>query len=188
MNCWQRYSQNFVYKWTVSPLPRPLFPWGLGMWCLERVALTVAVCLCGYFQMRDVQFNHLTRFIGACIDPPNICIVTEYCPRGSLQVMSPALIPLLSYITSATIIVTWLGCLSVTARCLTLFSHLSAEGGKGLYKTWCVYEQDFVAPQLVRKPFMVQYATYVWCAVCDVLNSRSHYTFQWRKRHLVFSS
>uniref|UniRef100_A0AAY4CS48 Guanylate cyclase n=1 Tax=Denticeps clupeoides TaxID=299321 RepID=A0AAY4CS48_9TELE len=33
----------------------------------------------------DVQFNHLTRFIGACIDPPNICIVTEYCPRGSLQ-------------------------------------------------------------------------------------------------------
>ncbi|MED6253188.1 Nitrogen permease regulator 2, partial [Ataeniobius toweri] len=43
------------------------------------------LCLCGYFQMRDVQFNHLTRFIGACIDPPNICIVTEYCPRGSLQ-------------------------------------------------------------------------------------------------------
>lgn len=37
-------------------------------------------------QMRDIQFNHLTRFIGACIDPPNICIVTEYCPRGSLQV------------------------------------------------------------------------------------------------------
>ncbi|KAG9465536.1 hypothetical protein GDO78_018130 [Eleutherodactylus coqui] len=35
--------------------------------------------------MRDVQFNHLTRFLGACIDPPNICIVTEYCPRGSLQ-------------------------------------------------------------------------------------------------------
>lgn len=35
--------------------------------------------------MRDVQFNHLTRFIGACVDPPNICIVTEYCPRGSLQ-------------------------------------------------------------------------------------------------------
>ncbi|XP_040276575.1 atrial natriuretic peptide receptor 2 [Bufo bufo] len=39
----------------------------------------------GHFEMRDVQFNHLTRFLGACIDPPNICIVTEYCPRGSLQ-------------------------------------------------------------------------------------------------------
>lgn len=36
--------------------------------------------------MRDVQNEHLTRFIGACIDPPNTCIITEYCPRGSLQV------------------------------------------------------------------------------------------------------
>uniref|UniRef100_A0A8C6NP91 Guanylate cyclase n=1 Tax=Nothobranchius furzeri TaxID=105023 RepID=A0A8C6NP91_NOTFU len=35
--------------------------------------------------MRDVQNEHLTRFIGACIDPPNVCIITEYCPRGSLQ-------------------------------------------------------------------------------------------------------
>ncbi|XP_028280834.1 atrial natriuretic peptide receptor 1-like [Parambassis ranga] len=35
--------------------------------------------------LRDVQNEHLTRFIGACIDPPNICIITEYCPRGSLQ-------------------------------------------------------------------------------------------------------
>ncbi|KAJ3598049.1 hypothetical protein NHX12_001563 [Muraenolepis orangiensis] len=35
--------------------------------------------------MRDVQNEHLTRFIGTCIDTPNICIVTEYCPRGSLQ-------------------------------------------------------------------------------------------------------
>lgn len=43
-------------------------------------------CLFPPSQMRDIQFNHLTRFIGACIDPPNICIVTEYCPRGSLQV------------------------------------------------------------------------------------------------------
>ncbi|XP_077432022.1 atrial natriuretic peptide receptor 1 isoform X2 [Vanacampus margaritifer] len=37
------------------------------------------------FQMRDVQNEHLTRFIGACIDAPNTCIITEYCPRGSLQ-------------------------------------------------------------------------------------------------------
>ncbi|KAM9806884.1 atrial natriuretic peptide receptor 1 isoform X2 [Syngnathus typhle] len=35
--------------------------------------------------MRDVQNEHLTRFIGACIYPPNTCIITEYCPRGSLQ-------------------------------------------------------------------------------------------------------
>ncbi|MEQ2201865.1 hypothetical protein XENOCAPTIV_019567, partial [Xenoophorus captivus] len=35
--------------------------------------------------------EHLTRFIGACIDPPNICIITEYCPRGSLQVQHTCL-------------------------------------------------------------------------------------------------
>lgn len=52
------------------------------------------VFVCGYFQMRDVQFNHLTRFIGACIDPPNVCIVTEYCPRGSLQVTNDLSTPL----------------------------------------------------------------------------------------------
>lgn len=39
--------------------------------------------------MRDVQNEHLTRFIGACVDPPNTCIITEYCPRGSLQVHLP---------------------------------------------------------------------------------------------------
>ncbi|XP_077868224.1 atrial natriuretic peptide receptor 2-like, partial [Saccoglossus kowalevskii] len=35
--------------------------------------------------MRDVQHDHVTRFIGACTDPPNICVMTEYCPKGSLQ-------------------------------------------------------------------------------------------------------
>lgn len=61
----------------------------------ERVVLGGAPGLPGpsptsfLLQMRDIQFNHLTRFIGACIDPPNVCIVTEYCPRGSLQVGPP---------------------------------------------------------------------------------------------------
>ncbi|XP_054842332.1 atrial natriuretic peptide receptor 2 [Eublepharis macularius] len=50
----------------------------------KRIDLTRQV-LFELKHMRDIQFNHLTRFIGACIDPPNICIVTEYCPRGSLQ-------------------------------------------------------------------------------------------------------
>uniref|UniRef100_A0A672KT22 Guanylate cyclase n=1 Tax=Sinocyclocheilus grahami TaxID=75366 RepID=A0A672KT22_SINGR len=50
----------------------------------KRIELTRQV-LFELKHMRDVQFNHLTRFTGACIDPPNICIVTEYCPRGSLQ-------------------------------------------------------------------------------------------------------
>uniref|UniRef100_A0A9J8C5C4 Guanylate cyclase n=1 Tax=Cyprinus carpio carpio TaxID=630221 RepID=A0A9J8C5C4_CYPCA len=50
----------------------------------KRIDLTRKV-LFELKHMRDVQNEHLTRFIGACIDPPNICIVTEYCPRGSLQ-------------------------------------------------------------------------------------------------------
>ncbi|XP_071497705.1 speract receptor-like isoform X1 [Diadema antillarum] len=35
--------------------------------------------------MRDLRHPHLNQFIGACVDPPNICIITEYCPKGSLQ-------------------------------------------------------------------------------------------------------
>uniref|UniRef100_A0A8B9L123 Guanylate cyclase n=1 Tax=Astyanax mexicanus TaxID=7994 RepID=A0A8B9L123_ASTMX len=49
----------------------------------KRIELTRKV-LFELKHMRDVQNDHLTRFIGACIDPPNVSIVTEYCPRGSL--------------------------------------------------------------------------------------------------------
>ncbi|XP_011379382.1 atrial natriuretic peptide receptor 1 [Pteropus vampyrus] len=50
----------------------------------KRIELTRRV-LFELKHMRDVQNEHLTRFVGACTDPPNICILTEYCPRGSLQ-------------------------------------------------------------------------------------------------------
>ncbi|XP_029437485.1 atrial natriuretic peptide receptor 1 isoform X2 [Rhinatrema bivittatum] len=50
----------------------------------KRIELTRKV-LFELKHARDVQNEHLTRFIGTCIDPPNICILTEYCPRGSLQ-------------------------------------------------------------------------------------------------------
>ncbi|CAB1334274.1 unnamed protein product [Coregonus sp. 'balchen'] len=53
----------------------------------KRIELTRNV-LFELKHMRDIQNEHLTRFIGACIDPPNICIITEYCPRGSLQGMA----------------------------------------------------------------------------------------------------
>ncbi|TMS01387.1 Atrial natriuretic peptide receptor 1 [Larimichthys crocea] len=52
----------------------------------KRIELTRKV-LFELKHMRDVQNEHLTRFIGSCIDPPNMCIITEYCPRGSLQGM-----------------------------------------------------------------------------------------------------
>lgn len=36
-------------------------------------------------RMKDLQHDHVTRFMGACVDFPNYCIVTEYCPKGSLE-------------------------------------------------------------------------------------------------------
>ncbi|XP_011679773.2 atrial natriuretic peptide receptor 1-like [Strongylocentrotus purpuratus] len=35
--------------------------------------------------MRQVEHNNLVRFVGACVDAPNISIISEYCPKGSLQ-------------------------------------------------------------------------------------------------------
>ncbi|KAG8235370.1 hypothetical protein J437_LFUL012581, partial [Ladona fulva] len=40
-----------------------------------------------YFYMRDLRHDNLICFIGACTDPPNVCILTEYCARGSLRGM-----------------------------------------------------------------------------------------------------
>uniref|UniRef100_A0A915LC13 Guanylate cyclase n=1 Tax=Romanomermis culicivorax TaxID=13658 RepID=A0A915LC13_ROMCU len=36
-------------------------------------------------KMKDLQNDYITRFVGACVDPPHYCIITEYCPKGSLQ-------------------------------------------------------------------------------------------------------
>ncbi|RUS81233.1 hypothetical protein EGW08_011027, partial [Elysia chlorotica] len=36
-------------------------------------------------RMKDLQNDHLVRFHGVCIDVPNQSILTEYCPKGSLQ-------------------------------------------------------------------------------------------------------
>ncbi|KAF5272833.1 hypothetical protein FQR65_LT00429 [Abscondita terminalis] len=35
--------------------------------------------------LKDFSNDHLVKFYGASIDAPNCCILTEYCPRGSLQ-------------------------------------------------------------------------------------------------------
>lgn len=35
--------------------------------------------------MKDIHHEHLVRFYGACVDPPHCCLLTEYCPKGSLQ-------------------------------------------------------------------------------------------------------
>ncbi|XP_011301299.1 atrial natriuretic peptide receptor 1 isoform X5 [Fopius arisanus] len=36
-------------------------------------------------RMKDLQHDHLVRFYGACVEPPHCCLLTEYCPKGSLQ-------------------------------------------------------------------------------------------------------
>lgn len=36
--------------------------------------------------MRDVHHDNLAQFMGACVDTPNICILFQYGPKGSLQV------------------------------------------------------------------------------------------------------
>ncbi|GFQ76068.1 atrial natriuretic peptide receptor 2 [Trichonephila clavata] len=35
--------------------------------------------------IKDLQHNHVVRFIGAVVDYPHCYLVTEYFPRGSLQ-------------------------------------------------------------------------------------------------------
>lgn len=35
--------------------------------------------------VRDLRHDNLLGFVGACVDPPNVCIITEYCSRGSLK-------------------------------------------------------------------------------------------------------
>ncbi|XP_077869576.1 speract receptor-like [Saccoglossus kowalevskii] len=35
--------------------------------------------------MRDMRHDNVNKFIGACVDHPHICVLMEYCPKGSLQ-------------------------------------------------------------------------------------------------------
>jgi len=34
---------------------------------------------------RELDHPNLCKFIGGCIEVPNVAIVTEYCPKGSLS-------------------------------------------------------------------------------------------------------
>ncbi|KAK7455318.1 hypothetical protein BaRGS_00039512, partial [Batillaria attramentaria] len=51
---------------------------------LEKLDLTRKVLL-EIKTMRDIHHDNLTRFVGACVEPGQIYVVTEYCAKGSLQ-------------------------------------------------------------------------------------------------------
>ncbi|KAI8437473.1 hypothetical protein MSG28_011795 [Choristoneura fumiferana] len=50
----------------------------------QRIDLTRPLLL-ELKKMKDLDHDHLARFYGACVDPPHCCLLTEYCPKGSLQ-------------------------------------------------------------------------------------------------------
>ncbi|KFM63400.1 Atrial natriuretic peptide receptor 2, partial [Stegodyphus mimosarum] len=50
----------------------------------KKIELTRAV-LFELKKIREAQHENIANFIGACIDAPNVAILTEYCPKGSLQ-------------------------------------------------------------------------------------------------------
>ena len=38
--------------------------------------------------MRELSHENIDPFVGCCVDSPNACILTIYCPKGSLEVMN----------------------------------------------------------------------------------------------------
>lgn len=51
---------------------------------VKNVSLTRCLML-ELKRMKDLQHDHLVKFYGACLDPAKSFILTEYCPKGSLQ-------------------------------------------------------------------------------------------------------
>lgn len=49
--------------------------------CLHNTRMAPFV----HLQIKDLRHDNICAFIGACTEPPNICIITEYCARGSLK-------------------------------------------------------------------------------------------------------
>ncbi|XP_077551624.1 guanylate cyclase 32E-like, partial [Haemaphysalis longicornis] len=35
--------------------------------------------------LRELRHDNLCSFVGVCVEPPNVCVVSEYCSRGSLR-------------------------------------------------------------------------------------------------------
>ncbi|XP_053671617.1 atrial natriuretic peptide receptor 1 [Anopheles nili] len=92
----KRGSQATIYSEDLNSLPgdRQIYiHFGFYKGCkvaikkinVQNVSLTRSLML-EFKRMKDIQHDHLVRFYGACLDPhPEPFILTEYCPKGSLQ-------------------------------------------------------------------------------------------------------
>ncbi|XP_035209039.1 guanylate cyclase 32E-like [Stegodyphus dumicola] len=49
----------------------------------QRFRNTLYVSIISF--IREMRHENINPFIGACVDPPNICILSLFCSRGSLQ-------------------------------------------------------------------------------------------------------
>ncbi|XP_061185413.1 atrial natriuretic peptide receptor 1-like isoform X7 [Saccostrea echinata] len=71
----QLYTKTGYYKGAIVAIKR-----------INRSSINInKPLLMAVKRVKDLQNDHIVRFLGACIDPPNMCIVTEYCQKGSLQ-------------------------------------------------------------------------------------------------------
>nr|XP_057933987.1 guanylate cyclase 2G [Doryrhamphus excisus] len=41
--------------------------------------------LAEFNMMKEMKHENLVQFFGACVEPPNVCLVTQYCRKGSLK-------------------------------------------------------------------------------------------------------
>ena len=58
--------------------PNQSVMWWLHLFLSIRILLNIQV-------MKDLRHDNLNSFIGACVEPEQIRIVSEYCTRGSLR-------------------------------------------------------------------------------------------------------
>jgi len=59
------------------------------MSCYLNARLVYSNLNCDFFhmlQLKDVVHENLNVFVGACVDPPNLCLLWHYCSKGSLNV------------------------------------------------------------------------------------------------------
>ncbi|XP_071098571.1 atrial natriuretic peptide receptor 1-like [Haliotis cracherodii] len=75
VGCRQLFTKTGYYKGAI-----------IAVKLVERTSIGISKpLLLEIKRIKDLQNDHIVRFVGICIDVPNQCILSEYCPKGSLQ-------------------------------------------------------------------------------------------------------